>query len=85
MAVVIPDWLSKREAKLDKGPDPQTWFVSFNHQIQYVLAAVPVAGKFGCTITQSINGKRVESPRTYEKADEAINGGLEELRQCLGW
>ena len=46
---------------------------------------VPVDGKFGCAIRQTINGKRIEGPSGFATQDEAINGGLDELRKTLGW
>jgi hypothetical protein len=83
--MTTPEWLSKRGGTLSHGSDDGAWFVGFNQQVQYELSAVPVAGKFGCTITQAQNGQRIASSTTYASSDDAILGGLEELRKHLGW
>ena len=44
-----------------------------------------VTGRYGCIVLQSVNGKRLDKGQTYASADEAIRGGLEELRSYLGW
>ena len=40
---------------------------------------------FGCAITQTQSGKRVESKAVGATPEEALRGGLDELRQALGW
>jgi hypothetical protein len=52
---------------------------------QYELRAIPVAGKLGCRVEQTVNGKRLESNTVYPSADDALRGGLEDLRKTLGW
>jgi hypothetical protein len=52
---------------------------------QYLLTPVPVAGKYGCEVRQTVNGRRLESAGTYASADAALSGGLEDLRKALGW
>lgn len=85
MDLTAPDWLTLREGLLQRGSDKRTWFVILHQQAQYALVAVPVEGNFGCCITQTINSNRIESNGTYAKADDAIRGGLEDLRKSLGW
>ena len=85
MNVTIPDWLAQRAGSLQTGSDGRSCFVVFDQQPQYRLVPTPVAGQFGCAITQTINGKRVESSGTYATAAEALRGGLEDLRKALGW
>ena len=85
MALTNPDWLSQRGGSLKLASDGKTWFVMLNHEPQYALAPVPVGGKFGCLIQQTINGQRVESPATYASAEDALRGGLDDLRKALGW
>ena len=63
----------------------QRWFVVFSGQPNYSLAIVPVGGKFGCAIRQTINGRRIESPGAYGTLEEACNAGLDDLRKALGW
>jgi hypothetical protein len=47
--------------------------------------AVPVKGQYGCRITQTINGRRLDGGATYPSVEAALPGGLEELRKALGW
>ena len=83
--MTLPDWLTKRGGDLKFGSDAKTCFLLFAGQPNYSLVAVPVAGKFGCAIRQTINGQRIECAQTFGTKDEAIAGGLEELRKALGW
>ena len=85
MDLTAPDWLTKREGTLQKGSDQQTWHVVLGLQSQYSLTAVPVKGKFGCSILQTTSGQRITSSGTFDKPDEALRGGLEDLRKHLGW
>jgi hypothetical protein len=52
---------------------------------QYLLIPVPSAGRFGCAVMQTINGKRLDGNASYQTEDEALCGGLEDLRKALGW
>ena len=83
--MTAPDWLTQRGGSLKLGSDGKTWFVLFAGQPNYSLVAVPVAGKFGCTVRQTINGSRTECAGTFATKDEAIGGGLDDLRKALGW
>jgi hypothetical protein len=85
MAVQTPEWLTKHNGSLEAGPDGRSWVVVFDQQPQYVLRPLPAAAKYGCQVMQSINGRRLESGGTYPSLDEAIQGGLEDLRKALGW
>jgi hypothetical protein len=85
MALETPAWLKQRGCALKLGSDNVTWYVHLNHQPQYLLTPVPVAGKLGCFIKEAVNGKRVESSATWPTPDEALRGGLEDLRKHLGW
>ena len=67
------------------GYDGRTWPVLINDTPQYVLTPVPAAGQFTCQVVQTINGKRLDKGKTHATAEEAIKGGLEELRETLGW
>jgi hypothetical protein len=80
-----PDWLTRRGGSLKLGSDGRIWYVLFAGQPNYSLVDVPVAGKFACTIRQTINGTRTQSPETFATKDEAIRGGLDDLRKSLGW
>ena len=85
MAVNAPEWLVKRGGSLTPGPYGDVWFVMLQGEPQYKLAPVPVAGKYGCAITQTINGKPIPSTTPADTAEAAIQGGLEDLRKVLGW
>jgi hypothetical protein len=83
--MTTPDWLAQRGGDLKLGSDGHTWFVLIGGEPHYSLAAVPVRGRFGCTIRQTINGKRIESASVETTPDSAIRAGLEDLRRALGW
>ena len=83
--MTAPDWLTQRGGSLKLGSDGKTWFALIAGQPNYSLVASPVTGQFGCTIRQTINGQRVESTGKFATKDEAIHGGLEDLRNVLGW
>ena len=85
MTVTTPDWLSKRNVHLQGSKDGQSWLVYLDKEPQYLLLAVPVKGQFGCRITQTINGRRLDAGATYSSLDAALHGGLDELRKALGW
>ena len=84
-SMTTPDWLTQHGGSLKLGSDGKTWYVFFAGQPYYSLLDVPDAGKFGCAIRQTINGKRLDTHGTFATKDEAINGGLDDLRKTLGW
>jgi hypothetical protein len=83
--MTAPDWLLQRGCALKLGTDGLTWYVLCNGRPDYSLVATPVSGKFGCTIRQTVNGRRIESAGTFATTEDAIRGGLEDLRRALGW
>lgn len=85
MAVSAPDWLSQRGGELRVARDGRSCSVYFAGQLQYVLIPVPTKGQHSCRITETINGRRLDSPRTFATVDQAMQGGLEDLRAALGW
>jgi hypothetical protein len=85
MAVTAPEWLVKRGGSLEPGAYGEVWLVMFQGGPQYKLAPVPVAGKYGCAITQTINGKPIPCAARADTSDAAVQGGLEDLRKALGW
>jgi len=82
--MTAPPWLATR-GELQRGPNQQTWNVLFNGSPQYRLTATPAKGKFTCVVMQSVNGRRIDRGLEYADIDAAISGGLEELRESLGW
>ena len=85
MALTAPDWLTRHGGTVHRCSDGQSWAVMIDDQPQYLLRAIPVAGKFGCLVEQTVNGKRLESTTVYPSANDALRGGLEDLRKILGW
>lgn len=85
MAVTAPDWLTRHEGSLKLGPDGRTWYVLMGTEPQYALVPRPVAEKYGCYVKQTNNGKLIDSHSTGTTIDEALRGGLEDLRKALGW
>lgn len=83
--VTTPDWLAKRGGVLQRSTKPDTWLVFLDNSPQYRLVPVPAAGKYGCDVTQTVNGRRLEGNGRYPSVDDAVRGGLEDLRKALGW
>lgn len=84
MALSTPDWLSKHGGQLRLNYEG-SWVVCFDNEPQYRLRPVPAAGKFACEVEQLNNGRRLDGAAIYPTAEEAVRGGLEELRKTLGW
>ena len=85
MSVTAPDWLTQRTGGLRLAPDGRTWLLLLNDSPQYKLTPTPADGKWSCFIQQSVNGKRIDGGAVYPTREEAVHGGLEELRGKLGW
>jgi hypothetical protein len=85
MAVATPDWLTKHGGDVRASKDQRRYVVYFAKEPQYVVEVVPVSGKFGTRVMQTINGRRVESNNVFPSMEEAVAGGLEDLRKHLGW
>jgi hypothetical protein len=85
MAVATPDWLTKHGGEVRASKDLRRYVVYFAKEPQYVVEVVPASGKFGTRVMQTINGRRVESNNVFPSVDEAVAGGLEDLRKHLGW
>lgn len=85
MPLTTPEWLAGRGGKLQAGLNHSSWLVLFEDGPQYRLTLVPIAGKHGCQIVQTINGKRLDQGKAFLTPEEALTNALEELRQALGW
>ncbi len=85
MTATTPDWIKARNGELKGGRDGHSWTVYFAGQPQYLLEPVPALGKFSCRVTQTINGKRLDRGSKWETHEAALQGGLNELREALGW
>jgi hypothetical protein len=85
LPVKTPDWLTQRGGELRLSKDTHSGSVYFAGQLQYVLIPIPAKGQFGCRISETINGRRLDGDATFATSDEALRGGLEQLRDKLGW
>jgi hypothetical protein len=85
MAVPSPEWLTERGAELRPSKDGKSYTVYFGGEPQYLVIPVPAEGRHACRVSQTINGKRLDGAATYATFDEAVRGGLEDLRKALGW
>jgi hypothetical protein len=85
MTATVPDWLKARGAELRPSKDGHTWTVCFAGLPQYLLEPLPSRGKFNCRLTQTVNGRRLDGTGLYPTREEALQGGLDDLRKALGW
>jgi hypothetical protein len=85
MTPATPDWLTRHDCSLQSGVAGQTFLVLLGGKPHYLIKPLPLGGKFGCNVTQTINGKRLDAGGAYPSLDEALQGGLEDLRKTLGW
>ncbi len=83
--MTAPDWLKQRGCDLKLSSDGKTWFALLGNQAHYSLSVVPVGDQFGCAVRQTINGQRLDTPRAYPTREDALRGGLDDLRKALGW
>jgi len=84
--MTTPDWLTQRDGALRPGLNPSIRLVMLSGHPQYKLMVVPSQGQFACAITQTVNGKRLDSGAAVQPTIEAaLTTGLEELRVKLGW
>jgi hypothetical protein len=84
--MTVPDWLQSRGGSLKPGVRPETTFVMLEGHPLYKLEVRPAGGKFACAVSQTNNGKRYDDPKAmYADAPAALAGGLDQLRNALGW
>lgn len=84
-APTAPDWLTRRQGAVKSVVNGNTWAVTINSEPLYRLFVTPAAGRFTCVITQTNNGRRLDGGKAYASVEAALAGGLEELRERLGW
>ena len=80
-----PEWLTRHDGTLRPGLNHYTWLVMLSNHPQYRLCAAPAGGQFSCGVMQTNNGKRLDEGKKYPTIEAALTGGLEELREKLGW
>jgi len=85
MALTAPEWLVRRGGDVRLGSVGDSWLVLVAGEPQYRLVPVPADGKYSCQVIQTVNGKRLDKGGVFASPDEACRGGLEDLRQALGW
>jgi hypothetical protein len=83
--ITAPDWLSLRGGQIRAGVSANTWLILLSSMQEYAAVVTPAAGKFTCAVTQRNNGKRLDKGTVYPTAEAALQGGLDELKQALGW
>jgi len=84
--VTVPDWLKLRDGAITPGTWPETVFVTVGGKPLYKLEVRPATGKLACSVTNTVNGKRLDDGEvTFPDAVAAFHGGLEQLRNALGW
>jgi hypothetical protein len=54
-------------------------------RLLYMLRAIPAKNQFSSLVEETVSGKRLENKTIYPTAEEALQGGLEDLRNSLGW
>ena len=82
----MPEWLSRRRGQIERGVQPETRFVLIDGEPLYKLEVRPAAGRYTCTVTETVNGRRLDDgSATFARFDEALAGGLERLQAKLGW
>jgi hypothetical protein len=84
-SMTVPDWLTKRDGTLKPGIRDGVLFVMVGGKPLYRLDVRPAGGKFVCAVVQTVNGKQIGDDTSYATADAALAGGLEQLRNKLGW
>jgi hypothetical protein len=85
MSVQAPEWLTKRGGEVRPASTGDSWLVLIAGERQFRLVPAPADGKYTCEAVQTNNGKRLDKGRTFPSLEDALRGGLEDLRQALGW
>jgi hypothetical protein len=83
--MTVPDWLTRHGGSLQPGLGDGVVFVMVGGRPTDRLEVRPAAGKYSCAIVHAVNGHRLDDGTTYPSADAALAGGLEQLRNRLGW
>ena len=80
-----PEWLSSRDGSLERGLRDHVALVMLRGEPFYKLEVRPAQGKHTCSVVKTVNGQRLDGGKIYDNFDAAMKGGLEELREKLGW
>jgi hypothetical protein len=79
------DWLQVRQAEIKPSANGQSWLLYQGGQFLYAIVALPADGQYTNKIMESNNGNQIQKGKIFSTSLEALNGGLEELREYLGW
>lgn len=80
-----PEWLTAREGTLAPGLRGHVALVMLRGEPFYKLEVRPARGKHTCAVVKTVNGARLDGGKIYDTPAAAVAGGLEELREKLGW
>jgi hypothetical protein len=83
--MTAPEWLTKRDGALKPGISDGVLFVLIGGKPLYRLDVRPAGGQFACAVMQTVNGKQVGDGATYASSEASLTGGLDQLRNALGW
>jgi hypothetical protein len=81
----VPNWLEKRDGSLKPGVRDHIVLVVIGGEPLYKLEVRPAGGKHSCYVSQTNNGRRLDDGTTYHDRATAFAGGLDQLRNRLGW
>ena len=84
--MIVPEWLTCRDANLTLAPDGRTWLVMMSGTPHYKLVPTPASGQYGYAVVQTNNGKRIDAGKaSFASNTDALNDGLATLQKTLGW
>lgn len=83
--MTTPEWLRLHNGELRPSKGGTTWFVYFAGEPQYLLEPLPAKGQYSCRVSQTISGKRLDKGGVWPDRDRALQDGLSDLREALGW
>jgi hypothetical protein len=85
MEPTIPNWLAIHGGRLARGANGSKCLVFLQDEPLYRLDTHPAEGRFACEIVHANSGRHIGSSKAFPSETEALQGGLERLREILGW
>lgn len=85
MKLDVPEWLARRGGEIVRGVNEGNWLVLLDGKPQYRVDLKPARGAFTYAIKQTVNGREVAGGRVFPTLEDALRGGLDHLRESLGW
>ncbi len=84
-----PEWLQRHGGELRPSVVPPGLLVYVDGKPLYRLEVRPCRGRLSCAIVDLVSDRRIDPSGgevpVYATEAEAFRGGLEQLRQYLGW